>query len=310
MCKIRLNAAVLCGILLIAGCEREELSPVDIKIDENMGHTEIGQITPSGSYHIVKGGETLFDVANKYNIDPINLAKINGIKPPYKVKDGQVLKLPDENLPQEENAESRMPQYEQLEEKVKEKDELEDEFAGVMSTKGKASAVSPANAATSFNEQENLLSVPKVTKNAVGASTNGATATKTVASTSDKMISPVNGKIISRFGDVKDGIANDGINIKAALGTPVKAAASGDVIYSGNKLEEYGNTVIIQHPGSLITSYAHLDKIKTKSGTAVNAGDVIGTVGKTGDVTEPQLHFEVLKNKTPVDPAKYLGKAQ
>jgi murein DD-endopeptidase MepM/ murein hydrolase activator NlpD len=120
------------------------------------------------------------------------------------------------------------------------------------------------------------------------------------------MISPVNGKIISRFGDIKDGIANDGINIKAALGTPVKAAASGDVIYAGNdKLPEFGNTVVIQHPNSLITSYAHLDKIKAKSGTAVNAGNVIGTVGKTGDVTESQLHFEVLKDKNPVNPEKY-----
>jgi murein DD-endopeptidase MepM/ murein hydrolase activator NlpD len=213
-----------------------------------------------------------------------------------------------ENLPQREE-ESKAPKYEQAEEKAKEMDELDDEFAGVMNTKGKAS-VSPVaekgaatagkGGATGFNAQEELLSSPKVTKTAVGAP-------KAKPIVPGKMAYPVKGKIISGFGDVKEGISNDGINIKAKLGTPVKAAANGDVIYAGNKLEEFGNTVIVQHDNDLITSYAHLKDMKVKNGAAVKTGDVIGSVGKTGDVTTPQLHFEVLKNKTPVDPAKYLS---
>lgn len=124
---------------------------------------------------------------------------------------------------------------------------------------------------------------------------------------SSQMMMPVKGRIISRFGDVNDGIPNDGINIKAAKGTSVSAAAGGTVIYVGNKLdEEYGNVVIIQHDGGLITSYAHLDKAKVKKDARVSAGDIIGTVGSTGDVTEPQLYFEVMKDKKPVNPSKYL----
>jgi murein DD-endopeptidase MepM/ murein hydrolase activator NlpD len=108
---------------------------------------------------------------------------------------------------------------------------------------------------------------------------------------------------------MKDGIPNDGINIKSPLGEKVKAAADGTVIYVGNKLEEeYGNIAIIQHDNDLITSYAHLKNISVKKDAKVRAGDVIGTVGTTGDVTEPQLHFEVIKDKIPVNPLKYLQK--
>jgi murein DD-endopeptidase MepM/ murein hydrolase activator NlpD len=213
------------------------------------------------------------------------------------------------------------------EEKAKENDELKEEFAEVIATRRTASRGTPsAKAASSekeksFNEQEKLLSSPKVTKTAAGKSIKNSpdnsddldvlSVKKTVpakkpAVASNKMIYPSNGSVISRFGDVKDGISNDGINIKAPLGSAVKSASGGEVIYAGNKLEEFGNTVIVQHDDGLITSYAHLKDIKIKNGAKVSAGDVIGSVGKTGDVTEPQLHFEVLKNKTPVDPEKYL----
>jgi murein DD-endopeptidase MepM/ murein hydrolase activator NlpD len=228
------------------------------------------------------------------------LAKINGIKYPYNVRDGQVLRLPTENFSNDGENESP-PKND-----VKKKDEqLDDEFASAMRTKGK----SPPAAATASNE-ENVLSTPKITQSAVGLSQDGAMTASTTRGkppvmAGGKMARPVDGKIISRFGDIKDGIPNDGINIKAPLGTPVKASAPGEVIYTGNKLEEFGNTVIVKHDDELITSYAHLNDIKVNNGASVARGDVIGSVGKTGDVPEPQLHFEVLKNKTPDNPSKY-----
>ncbi|MDR0581262.1 MAG: M23 family metallopeptidase [Holosporaceae bacterium] len=279
--------------ILLMGCsERDQFSPVDIKIDEDMGDVARGAV------HRVSGGETLFDVANIYDIDPINLAKINGIKYPYNVRDGQVLRLPTENSPSDR--EDEFPPKD-----VKKKDELDDEFASAMRTKGKSP---PATAAAA--SEENILSTPKITRSAVGSSQDGAAATSAAKSrhpvaATGKMTRPINGKVISGFGDVKDGISNDGINIKAPLGTPVKASAPGEVIYTGNKLEEFGNTVILKHDNGLITSYAHLDSIKVRNGASIARGDVVGAVGKTGDVSEPQLHFEVLKNKTPDDPSKY-----
>ncbi|MDR1982247.1 MAG: M23 family metallopeptidase [Holosporaceae bacterium] len=315
-------------IVWVAGCERDGLSPVEIKIDDEPGYAAIGN-TALAATHIVSNEETLFDVAFKYNIDPMNLAKINGIKSPYNVRNGQILRLPEESpsAPEEiATTESEIPKYkEPLQKEKPKKDELDDGFATIIATKNKSSpsatkTTSTANSTgTSFNEQENFLSSPKVTKTASGKSiesssndsgnvTKSSNTEKPKLVTSNKMISPANGKIISRFGDVKDGISNDGINIKAPIGAPVKVAASGDVIYAGNKLEEFGNTVIVQHDNGLITSYAHLNNINVKNGAKINSGDIIGSVGKTGDVTESQLHFEILKNKTPVDPEKYLAK--
>ncbi|MDR0677911.1 MAG: M23 family metallopeptidase [Holosporaceae bacterium] len=313
-------------IAWIIGCERNGLSPVEIKIDNDAGYTTIGNVALAAT-HTVSNGETLFDVAYKYNIDPINLAKMNSITAPYTVRDGQTLRLPEENtnISQEIAKENEFSQnYESHQEKQMEKNELDNEFAAVIAVKNKPSRdiiKAPSKVSnstgTSFNEQEEFLSSPKVTKTAAGKSlkenlsssdgTKGLSSVeKSKSAISGKMIYPTNGKIVSRFGDVKDGISNDGINIKASIGSPVKVASSGDVIYAGNKLEEFGNTVIVQHDNGLITSYAHLNDIGVKNGAKVNSGDIIGSVGKTGDVTEPQLHFEVLKNKTPVDPEKYL----
>jgi murein DD-endopeptidase MepM/ murein hydrolase activator NlpD len=300
---------------LMAGCERDRLSPVEIKVDEDAGYTAIGNVALE-AVHIVSGGETLFDVANKYNVDPINLAKINGIRPPYNTRNGQALKLPTENFPiQEEFSEEvNVSQEKEREKAVKKLEkEMDDEFAGVMSVSAKNTNTAATSQKTTFNDQERTLSTPKITQTAVGTTppakkVNEAPVTppKPPVSTSGKMTYPVKGKVISGFGDVRDGISNDGINIKASLGTPIKASANGEVIYTGNKLEEFGNTVIIKHDNNIITSYAHLNDVKVKSGAVVHQGDVIGTVGKTGDVSEPQLHFEVLKNKMPVNPSKYL----
>ncbi|MDR3151744.1 MAG: M23 family metallopeptidase, partial [Holosporaceae bacterium] len=120
---------------------------------------------------------------------------------------------------------------------------------------------------------------------------------------------PVKGKIISNFGDVVDGSPNDGINIKPSGDAKVRAADTGTVIYSGNKLEEeFGNVVIVQHDNGLITSYAHLSNAAVKDGDIVAAGDIIGQAGKSGNVSEQQLHFEVMKDKKPVNPLKFLKK--
>jgi murein DD-endopeptidase MepM/ murein hydrolase activator NlpD len=308
---------------LLSACERNGLSPLEIKIDEDGGYTPIGGSGPLPSVvetHRVSSGETLFDIANKYNTDPTNLASINGIKAPYKVRNGQVLRLPSANFQETREDNKKESQESMFLDEKKPNKELDSEFAEIMSTKADYASSSSSSTGTSFNDQAAVLSVPKATKTATGAATvssgsSATTATKghgsnaNMAATSKGMIYPVNGEIIAHFGDVKDGIPNDGINIKSPPGTEVKASADGTVIYIGNKLEEeFGNVVIIQHENDLITSYAHLKEIKVKKDAKVRVGDVVGTVGATGDVTEPQLHFEVMKDKAPVDPKKYLRK--
>ena len=167
-----------------------------------------------------------------------------------------------------------------------------------------------------FNEQAEILSNPKITKPATQAAAAKTQTNQTKKSAPQEILKlsyPAKGEVISRFGDdMGDGIINDGINIKAPEGNNVRAAGDGTVIYAGNKLEEdFGNVVIIQHDsnyGNLITSYAHLKNIKVKNNAKVKTGDVIGSVGKTGDVKTPQVHFEVMKGNKPLNPMKYLQK--
>jgi len=117
---------------------------------------------------------------------------------------------------------------------------------------------------------------------------------------------PVRGKVIIPYGSVAKGMRNDGINIKAKLGTSIRAAESGVVAYAGNELKGFGNMLLLKHDKGMITTYAHADQIKVKRGTVVKRGQIIASVGQTGSVSSPQLHFEVRQGSKAMNPMKYL----
>lgn len=117
---------------------------------------------------------------------------------------------------------------------------------------------------------------------------------------------PVKGKVISSFGSKGGGVKNDGINIAAAKGAPIKATEAGIVVYAGNELKGYGNLLLIRHEKNFMSAYAHADKLLVQTGDVVAKGDKIATVGTTGNVKQPQLHFEIRKKTKSVDPKKYL----
>ena len=300
------------SLCLLAACERTSLSPVEIKIDDGIGG--FATVNSINNTYTVGVGETLFDIANKFNIDPMNLAKANDIRAPYNVRRGQILKLPVEG----EVLDPGGDLYKSVElygSDRKNDKEIDDQFERVMKIdaanshqeKSAQSDLKEKKKKTreSFDKQVEALSVPKVVSNAKGEKL-----PKKEASTpksSGKMIRPVKGRVISKFGDNLDGIPNDGINIKANAGTEVKSVSDGDVIYVGNNLDEsFGNVVVVQHKDGLVSSYAHLKDISVKKGSKVKAGQKVGSVGKTGDVSEPQLHLEIMKNNTPENPEKYL----
>jgi murein DD-endopeptidase MepM/ murein hydrolase activator NlpD len=114
---------------------------------------------------------------------------------------------------------------------------------------------------------------------------------------------PARGRIIEAF---KPG-GNDGINIAVPEGTSVKAAESGYVAYAGNELKRYGNLVLIRHPNGFVSAYANMSEIEVKRGDTVKRGQTIAKSGQSGDVATPQLHFELRKGTTPVDPTQYLA---
>ena len=120
---------------------------------------------------------------------------------------------------------------------------------------------------------------------------------------------PLRGRLISNFGAKAKGLHNDGINIAAPLGAPVRAAKEGVVAYAGNELRGFGNLLLIKHANGWVTAYAHAGKVLVKRGDKVGKGQIVARVGKTGAVTRPQLHFEMRRGKRPVNPKRYLRKA-
>lgn len=118
----------------------------------------------------------------------------------------------------------------------------------------------------------------------------------------NSFIWPVQGSIISAFGPKSGGLHNDGVNIAAPAGSDVYASMDGTVIYVGDELKSYGNLVIIRHENGWMTAYAHNDEVKVKKGDMVHQGDAIATVGRTGNVSVPQVHFAIRQGKKPLDP--------
>ncbi|GHD09789.1 hypothetical protein GCM10016234_10900 [Tianweitania populi] len=120
-----------------------------------------------------------------------------------------------------------------------------------------------------------------------------------------KMRWPVRGKVISNYGK-GGGKAGDGIDIAVPEGTPVKAAENGVVIYAGDGLKEFGNTVLVRHENGLVTVYGHASSLKVQRGQTVKRGQELALSGMSGSTESPKLHFEVRKNSSPVDPSTFL----
>lgn len=117
---------------------------------------------------------------------------------------------------------------------------------------------------------------------------------------------PLTGTIVARYGPTGSGQHNDGINILAPAGTPVKAAEDGVVVYASNALVGYGNLLLVKHAGGWITAYAHNERLLVRQGQKVTRGQVVARVGNTGGVREPQLHFEIRQGRQALDPLRFL----
>jgi murein DD-endopeptidase MepM/ murein hydrolase activator NlpD len=116
----------------------------------------------------------------------------------------------------------------------------------------------------------------------------------------------VRGRIIGRYGPAGAGRVNNGIKIAAPLGTPVRAARAGRVVYAGSEIGLLGGLILIEHDGGWHSAYGHLDRVAVHVGDRVAAGAIIATVGQSGQVPSPQLHFEIRRNRATVDPLRQL----
>jgi len=261
----------------------------------------------TGSY-TVKQGDSLYAVARQNNVRLADLERYNGIADARKVKPGTVLKVPQGDRSRE--------------------------VASASSSAAKASPNAPATTpatvppiaqnasqngipATSSSKQPTILNgsnsapdQPEAERVAKADTPNVATDARpsgSVAGTS-KLRWPLQGKVVSGFGQRSDGTHNDGVNVAAPMGTDVHAAEAGIVAYAGDELKGYGNLVLLRHDNGWVTAYAHGDEILVKRGDRVKRGQVIAKAGRSGQVDQPQLHFELRQGQKPVDPTPFMEK--
>ncbi|NQZ13406.1 MAG: LysM peptidoglycan-binding domain-containing M23 family metallopeptidase [Alphaproteobacteria bacterium] len=246
---------------------------------------------PPPNEHTVREDDTIVGVARTYSVSPSELVRLNDLSPPYTLSSGQVLRLPTPSV-QAEEARYAVPQ-----ETVR--------SAGVSGVQREVLGTSRAGTPTPTSKPQAAQPKPRVQK-ASAAVQSKVLKEVPKSSGNGKFMRPVEGKIISNYGPKKGGLHNDGINIKAARGAPVRAAENGRVVYVGDDLEGYGNLILVRHEGRYMSAYAHLGKSLVKKGDAVKRGQSIGTVGSSGQVDSPQLHFEIRKGTKALDPQRYL----
>ncbi len=244
------------------------------------------RLPDSGASHRVSSGETLFSLGRRYGVSPFAIADLNGLGHSTGLSVGQSLKIPGGDATT--TAEAKPV--------VKTVDPAKPKNLALVDT-----PETPAKPLADVAEQ-----VPPPDANAEPDQQMAAVPPEPVAT---GMRWPVRGKIISNFGSKPNGLKNEGINIAVPEGTSIRAAESGVVAYSGNELKGYGNLVLIRHEGGWVTAYAHAKDLFVKRGDTVKRGDVIAKAGQTGSVSSPQLHFEVRKGATAMDPIKYLSSA-
>ncbi len=258
----------------------------------------------------VKKGDTLYSIAKRYDMSISELIELNGIDSPNQLYVGQVLRTNSNKyytVKRGDTLASIARKYGTTYQALAQKNNIRPPYAlnvgqkiAVTGTAQQSQNV--AKTTTSPTPKTTAASSSKSTTKTTSTASSVAVSTKRAA----KFVWPVTGKIISSFGTVGKGLKNDGINISAPLGTSVKAGDKGTVAYAGNGLKGFGNLILIKHSDGYITAYAHTDKILVKKGQSVARGEKIATVGKTGGVSAPQLHFEVRAGKKAVNPRNYL----
>ena len=226
--------------------------------------------------HVVGPGESLLGIAHKHGVPLKALAHANNIQPYAKISIGDRLTIPGSRP----IAARQTP--------------------------------APQVAQPRTVPAEKVASVPTQTARVATPETQPTEAVTKTAEAAGSMPSfrwPVKGRIIAAFGSKSNGGQNDGINLAVPEGTPIKAADDGTVAYAGNELKGYGNLVLIRHANGFVSAYANASELLVKRGDTIKRGQVIAHAGQTGNVTSPQLHFEIRKGSAPVDPTKYLGGA-
>lgn len=260
---------------------------------------------PKKRIHVVRRFETITSIALKNNVDVHGLVKMNDLQSPYTLHENQRLQLPYPQRSQPHWAKRRTALK-----KVEPLLPLKKAVAPLEPLLPLAQKPTPNHTITKTSAQktqDSFLTSPPPQKPQELFTKKTAPQKEPKLVPLSKFNWPLRGRILAKYGKKSGGLRNDGINISAKKGTSIKAAEHGHVVYVGNALKGYGNLILIRHRGGWITTYAHCDRTFVSKGDSVKIDQKIATVGSTGNVKKPQLHFEVRKKTRTVDPLRYLG---
>ncbi len=279
--------------------------------------------------HTVVRGDTLSQLAATYGVEMRLLASANDLTPPYVIRLGQQLWIPDPftiaaapsgpaiaaaEPPPPVAAPSRAPRSSIKTETLApppgsapQPNVIQSQPLAPSTPVAEAPLAPPSNSAEAELAAE-VAAEPATAEPEVALAVPPAPIAEPAARASSRFSWPLRGKLVGSFGAAGKGLHNDGINIAAPAGTQVRAADNGVVAYAGNELKGFGNLLLIKHADGWTTAYAHNDKLLVKRGDQVKQGQVIASVGRTGNVDSPQLHFEVRKGTQAMDPMEFLAK--
>lgn len=237
---------------------------------------------PAQRVYVVRVGDSLSRIAARTGHRVNALIRLNGFAPPYRLRVGQSLRLPLATAPVVAAAPRAMP--------VPRPRPSSSASPAAIPPPASASLtvarVTPAPAAKA-PPRRHLFSPPKRAANT--------------------FLAPVAGRVIGRFGPREGGLHNDGINIAAPRGAPIKAAENGIVAYAGAGFGSFGNLLLIKHADGWMSAYGHAQTLLVKRGDQVRRGQVVATVGNSGGVTRPQVHFELRQGTEARNPERYLA---
>jgi murein DD-endopeptidase MepM/ murein hydrolase activator NlpD len=253
----------------------------------------------ASAVHYVNSGETLMSIARKNHLTAAQLGRANNLPPNAPLKVGMKLVVPGVKIAAVTPAQQATVQP-----------LAPAPVAALAASQPKSQQLA---AVTTIGKPAAQPSVPVVKETA-----HMATETKEIEQSVKSADAtsglptfrwPVRGRVIAGYGAQTSGKQNDGINVAVPEGTPVKAADDGVVTYAGNELKGYGNLVLVKHSNGYVTAYAHTSELMVKRGDTIKRGQIIAKSGQTGEVQSPQLHFEIRKGSTPVDPTQFLNGA-
>ena len=280
-------------LIMLAGCNPEPILPLSKK---NISNIPVKNFTvmklnyPRDGYITVNENQSIYDIANTYNILPQEIIRANDLKPPYKFSKGQNIYLPYplmHKVKYNQNIYDISLIYAVSQSDIVELNGLRKPYKLISDIEIKIpmhkdySVIGLINK-TKLIKQSNVISISKI---------------------NSKFILPVNGQIVKRFGPFDNGKQhNDGVNILVLTDQSIKASKSGKVAFVGSNLKSFGKMILIKHDSQFVTAYARINEFNVIEGDFVKKGQTIGKIYKNNSV-----HFQIRKSRNPVNPNLYIN---